>query len=213
VTAGAAGRRTRYGEREVPSDQSRGGSSSAIWSVTAFDTRRSSLRALGPLRRKVSAIFAALHKPVYRYVLGILGSEWEAEEVMQETFLALYREFHSGRKIDDPKPWVFRVAHNLAVDRKRRRTPGEPEPDDWWEQHEPAEDSGSALHERIHREEQRERVRRALRALAPRQRQCLELRAEGLTYRQIAVALGIGVSSVQNHLARGIQRIREELEK
>ncbi len=132
---------------------------------------------------------------------------------MQEAFLALYREYRSGRHVDDPKPWVFRVAHNLAIDRKRRRSPTEPEPDEWWEQHEPAEDSGAALQERIQREEQREHVRRALRALAPRQRECLELRAEGLTYRQIALTLGIAVSSVQNHLARGIQRIREELEK
>ncbi len=184
-----------------------------VWGVTAFDMRSSRLKALGPLRRRVSAIFAALHRPVYRYVLGILGSEWEAEEVMQEAFLALYREYSEGRGVDDPKPWVFRVAHNLAIDRKRRRSTAEPEPAEWWEQHEPAEDGGAALQERIQREEQRERVRRALRSLAPRQRECLELRAEGLTYRQIALTLGIGVSSVQNHLARGIQRIREELEK
>ncbi len=132
---------------------------------------------------------------------------------MQEAFLALYREYCAGRSVDDPKPWVFRVAHNLAIDRKRRRGAGEPESEEWWEQHEPADESGAALQERIQREEQRERVRRALRSLAPRQRECLELRAEGLTYRQIALTLGIAVSSVQNHLARGIRRIREELEK
>ena len=166
--------------------------------------------ALGPLQRRVAKIFMTLRKPVYRYVLGVLGSESEAEDVMQEAFLSLYAELLKGRHVEDPKPWVFRVAHNLAIDRKRKaaRT-RQLEPEAWWEFEEPAQGPDSRVQEKILKEQQRARLRKAISELAPRQRRCLELRAEGLTYREIAATLSIGVSSVQNHLARGIDRIQK----
>lgn len=166
----------------------------------------------GAVRRRVSAIFEALHQPVYRYALGIIGNRSEAEEVMQEAFLSLYRELSNGRDVEDPKPWVFRVAHNLAIDCLRKKTRAElSEADAWWSFSRPAAEEDALVQDRILKQEQRACVRKALARLSPQQRRCLELRAEGLTYRQIAATLDLAVSSVQNHLSRAIQRVRDEL--
>jgi RNA polymerase sigma-70 factor (ECF subfamily) len=130
---------------------------------------------------------------------------------MQEAFLCLYRELSEGRDVDEPKPWVFRVAYNLAIDCLRKKSRTElSEADGWWSFARPVKD-GALVQDRILKQQQRACVRKALASLSPQQRRCLELRAEGLTYRQIAATLELAISSVQNHLSRAIQRVQDEL--
>jgi RNA polymerase sigma-70 factor (ECF subfamily) len=157
-------------------------------------------------------VFQDLRKPVYRYVLGLLGSEPEAEEVTQDAFLAFYRELSRGNRVEEARPWIFRVAHNTAIDRIRKR--GHEEHLDvhaWWELEIPDKDLRTRVEERIQKDQERVLLARAIGSLAPQQRRCLELRVEGLTYREIAATLGIGVSSVQNHLTRAIRKLHLEL--
>ena len=47
-----------------------------------------------------------------------------------------------------------------------------------------------------------------VRALPDRDRQCLQLRAEGLRYREIAAVLGVSVGTVASSLARAVARVR-----
>jgi RNA polymerase sigma factor (sigma-70 family) len=53
------------------------------------------------------------------------------------------------------------------------------------------------------------RMHEALEQLSPRQREYLQLRAEGLRYQEIAGALGVGVSTVSQFLTRAISRLRQ----
>jgi DNA-directed RNA polymerase specialized sigma24 family protein len=55
-----------------------------------------------------------------------------------------------------------------------------------------------------------DRARRAFRALAPRDRLLLSLRAQGLSYKDMAVATGIGEQSVGRLLARALDRWRKQ---
>jgi RNA polymerase sigma-70 factor (ECF subfamily) len=52
----------------------------------------------------------------------------------------------------------------------------------------------------------------ALSLLSVQERRCLELRAEGLRYREIAEALSIGSSTVETFLARAIRKIVKQLD-
>src|SRR5688572_21362785 len=72
------------------------------------------------LEAKVSELFLAFKLPVYRYLLGVLGNRDDAEEMTQEVFLSLYATFQKGTRIDNVRAWIFRVAHNLAVNQKKR---------------------------------------------------------------------------------------------
>ena len=59
-----------------------------------------------------------------RYATRMLGDQAEAEDVAQETFLRLWRD--AGRyeaRGHKPSTWLYRVAHNLCVDRLRARKP------------------------------------------------------------------------------------------
>lgn len=67
------------------------------------------------LEERVTQLYDELSLPVYRYLLCLGMGPSEASDVIQETFLRLYRHLHAGRREDKLRGWVFRVAHNLAL--------------------------------------------------------------------------------------------------
>lgn len=159
------------------------------------------------LRKAVSEVFLELRGPVYRYLLGMLEPA-EAEDTTQEAFLRLFTEVRSGRSIGNVRSWVFQTAHNLAVDRRRRCAREEHWDERAWRQVEerlraPGPDAQHAVLE----EERLAHLRDALSRLTPQERRSMELRAEGLRYREIAEVLGVKIPSVQNYLARAIGKV------
>ena len=169
-------------------------------------------RRVTELEGKVSELFLLFKLPIYRYLLGQLGNRDDAEEMMQEVFLSLYGTLRKGTRIDNIRAWVFRVAHNLAVNHQKRPRIVEALDEDQWrrlcqERPDPAADS----EERLLREEKRTLVIKAMKSLSPQERNCLDLRAEGLCFREIAEVLGIRISSVETFLDRGIRKIAREI--
>lgn len=161
--------------------------------------------------RTLLRLFDDYHRPVTRYVISLGLGATEAEDVVQEVFLALVLHLRRQRPETNLAGWLFQVARNLAMRHHRRR---------WWtqwlhpfetRQHDridPADDPETLLTGA----EDRARWQRVLAALPDRDRQCLVLRAEGLTYRDIAVALNVSPTSVARSMARAFARF-ERLEE
>jgi RNA polymerase sigma-70 factor, ECF subfamily len=169
-------------------------------------------RRVTELEGKVSELFLGFKLPVYRYLVGVLGNRDDAEEMTQEVFLSLYSTLQKGTRIDNFRAWVFRVAHNLAMNHQKRPRIVEGVEEALWlrlcqERSDPASDS----EQRLLREEKRTRMLRAMTSLSPQERHCLDLRAEGLCFREIAEVLGIRISTVETFLDRGIRKIAKEI--
>lgn len=62
-------------------------------------------------------LYEELAPQLLRYAEGILGSRADAEEAVQDAFLAAA----SAVPLDEPRPWLFRVTRNAAIDQLRRR--------------------------------------------------------------------------------------------
>jgi RNA polymerase sigma-70 factor (ECF subfamily) len=164
------------------------------------------------LEGKVSDLFLLYKLPIYRYLLGQLGNRADAEEMMQEVFLSLYGTLRKKTRIDNVRAWVFRVAHNLAVNQQKRpRIMEALDEDQWWKLFHERSDPAADSEQRLLREEKRSRVIKAMKSLSPQERHCLDLRAEGLCFREIAEVLGIRISSVETFLDRGIRKIAREI--
>jgi len=164
------------------------------------------------LEAKVSELFLAFKLPVYRYLLGLLGSRDDAEEMTQEVFLSLYSTLQKGTRIDNVRAWVFRVAHNLAVNHQKRPHIVEAlDEAEWWRLCQERSDPAGDSEQRLLREERRTRMIKAMKCLSPQERHCLGLRAEGLCFREIAEVLGIRISTVETFLDRGIRKIAKEI--
>src|SRR5262249_23303694 len=86
------------------------------------------------LRERVEGLFRELHLSVFRYVLCKMRNPGNAEDVTQESFLRLFCQLRDGRPVENPKAWLFTVAHNLAVDAMRGESRFEPLDETAWEQ-------------------------------------------------------------------------------
>lgn len=164
------------------------------------------------LEDRVTQLFVQLREPVYRYVLMLLWDSAESEEITQETFLRLHRHLAEGRKIENVKAWVLRVAHNLAIDRGRTSRPTDSLSEETVRAKVESRQISSTANpeEDALAKERFEQLARAVDVLPARQRQCLHLRSEGFRYREIAMILGVSEATVVEHVRRAMTRLAKE---
>src|SRR5258707_14027256 len=78
-------------------------------------------RAGATLQDEVAHLFLEARDDVYRYLLGLGLYPPQAQEGVQEAFLRLYATLKKGEKIQNPRAWIFRVAHNLGLKIRARQ--------------------------------------------------------------------------------------------
>lgn len=158
------------------------------------------------LQVQVAQLFEESREDVYRYLLTLGLTPPRAQEAVQEVFLRLYAVMKKGEEIQNPRAWVFRVAHNWGLKVRARYAAESPfDPELELRLASPAQSPEQELLER----EKLRRFHRAVEGLSDRQRRCLLLRMEGLRYPEIGAALGISVSAVGEFLRRAVARLRK----
>lgn len=138
---------------------------------------------------------------VFRYALTLLRNLHLAEEVVQETMVAIWRgagSFKGGSRVST---WIFGIARNQAHALLRREVRGERVPEEPLTLPDPAE--------AVEREG---RVLSALAELPPDQREVVVLAFyEGLSYREIASLLGVPEGTVKSRMHFAKRKLREAL--
>ena len=152
-------------------------------------------------------LFHAYHAPLVRYLFRRLGDRDLAEEVAQETFVRAMRQ----ETIVSERSWLFAVATNLVRDEARKDSRRRARLE-LLRVREAAESVVEPEPLGVERAENRATARRALEALAERDREALLMREEGLDYHEIAAALGLSFGSVGTTLARARRRLVEAYE-
>ncbi len=147
-------------------------------------------------RAEVLRLFTEHGTSLYRFCRSTLGSAGDAEDVVQDTFLKLLEHLEAGRGRSNLKAWIFTVAANACRTRLRWRVRWLP-----WQ-----EERDSRTVESPEQPRDLQRARAAMRGLSARDRLLISLRAQGLSYRDIATAAGVGQVSVGRLLARAIDR-------
>ena len=148
-----------------------------------------------------------------RQAWRILGDRAEAEDVAQDAMLRLWRQASDWRAGEARvSTWLYRVVHNLCIDRIRRRRPSVAVED----APEPVDPVPSVLTQ-MARSETGRAVAAAIAELPGRQRQAVVLRHfEGWSNPQIGEALDCSVEAVESLLARArralAQRLNDEKE-
>ena len=146
-------------------------------------------------------------RPVFALALRRLGDRGRAEDAVQETFASVWRSARSYRQERGPgAPWLYAVARNAIVD--RRRALGEPpaEPVD-----EAASDPGPP--ERAEASWTAWRVHRALGELPDNERQLIELAYwGGLSQSEIARFLDVPLGTVKTRTRSALARLADLLE-
>lgn len=161
-------------------------------------------------RKKVDEVVPELYlklRPVLvSYGFHLTGSTAEAEDVVQLAFLQLVTQLIENGEIKNLRGWLYRVVHNIAVDHALRTDKMESLLRQWFNRSDAGVYSESSEDALIKREE----IERAFSFLNGRERHSLMLRAEGLSYQEIAETLDISAKSVSVYLARGLRKFRQK---
>src|SRR5215207_3850650 len=166
-------------------------------------------------KARLDADFSALYKAhlrdVYSYAYYRVGNHHDAEDLTEQTFLQAYRHFERAQKESEGRPlrpWLIRIAHNLAANyyRDRSRRPQTP-----------LDDAGvlSAPHTTEALVEDREDLMRILagvQQLPDDRREALIMRfALDMDNREIARALGRTDGATKVLIHRAIRQLEHEL--
>ena len=135
---------------------------------------------------------------LYRYLVATAGPS-DADDVYQETWIAALRAYPRLRRADNLRAWLFRIAHNKAVDahraRGRRALPlaEPPEPPTW-----PSPDGEPELWARV-------------RELPRKQRTAVFCRTVlGMPYDELAVLLDSSEGAARRNVHEGLKTLRQE---
>jgi RNA polymerase sigma-70 factor (ECF subfamily) len=167
------------------------------------------------------AYFVRRYQPrITRVAYRLLRDMGEADCAAQESFLRAYQNLKDFREGSTFETWVTRICINWCKDRLKRRRlvfyfhqapggsaeEGEPDP------RETAQSDDPSPERRAISREIRERLRKAMDALSPRQKSVFVLKHfEELSIPEIADLTGLDSGTVKSHLFRAAQKLRERL--
>lgn len=162
-----------------------------------------------------SELVRRFQRPVYSLIVRLVRDRGLAEDLAQEAFVRAWRKIASYDSTRPFRSWMFKIAHNLAIDELRRRQLDtvpieEPESeglDLLGRLHdETAQDPG----ERLDRVRALEHLEEALGRLRPAYREVILLRfREGLAYEEIAEIMQLPLGTVKTHIFRARKELVE----
>jgi RNA polymerase sigma-70 factor (ECF subfamily) len=156
-------------------------------------------------------IYDEYHQMIFRSAYLVTGNRYDAEDIMQDTFVIVYENLDQLRRKESLKPWMFRIMTNVIHRRARkaaRETPDE-EITDRVDGLELRNASGKSSLDAL---PQRLDVLRDLEGLKPEQREAVVLfYYGGLSIREIAKAAGCLEGTVKSRLSLGRKALKEKM--
>jgi RNA polymerase sigma-70 factor (ECF subfamily) len=162
-------------------------------------------------QRALEELYGRYGKTLKAVVAHVVHEEAEADDVLQEIFLQIWREAanyspHAGK----PLGWVVTLARRRAIDRLRRRQAYCRAKDRFEEQVEQQPEAWKCnrIEQDISRADIRRFLEQQMRGLPPYQREALELSFfEGLSHREIAALTGTPLGTVKTRLELGLRKL------
>ncbi|MGC2210274.1 MAG: sigma-70 family RNA polymerase sigma factor [Candidatus Korobacteraceae bacterium] len=159
------------------------------------------------IEREVMYLFEQFRNPLLRYAFSFGIPVHDAEEIVQEVFLSLFRHLQAGKSQKNLRGWIFRVAHNLALKQRYSNLRSCDKSASGWTLAEEQSDPSPNPEEHLTLAQRQRRLLAVVEALPEADQGCLRLRAEGLRYREIAAVLGISLGAVSISLTRSLTRL------
>lgn len=156
--------------------------------------------------KRAEALWSQFGPAISRTLLSYERDADLRQDLAQEVFLALLGSIDRIDAASNPKAYLFRIAHNVAIDhvaRESKRT--------WVELDEEIEDPLIDPAGDAHAAGERERLLEAVRRLRLPYRQVIVLVLEGFEHAEIAEILGIGQGAVRVRRLRAKERLKELL--
>ncbi len=129
----------------------------------------------------------------------------DTEDVAQEAFFRYFRARCAGEEIGNPKGWIYRVARRLILDTLKRHKPVLLDEESW--------NAAEAKHSLA--SDQRDPELSLMvdelpwDSLSKKERECLLLRTQGFTYREVAETMEVKIPTVASYVSRAVKKLRK----
>jgi RNA polymerase sigma-70 factor (ECF subfamily) len=160
----------------------------------------------------LDALYSLYHRPLLSMFTAILRDIFEAEEILQDTYVRAFRQADRyNPEIGVPFAWLATIGKRLAIDRLRKRR-ARPDllPDKREHSSDVADKDLGNVNSQVHQDLEYRWVRDCLEGLHPSQREIIELAfLEGYTHHEISDKLDKPLGTVKSDLRRGLMRLRK----
>ncbi|HEY2964638.1 MAG TPA: sigma-70 family RNA polymerase sigma factor [Pyrinomonadaceae bacterium] len=153
-------------------------------------------------------------RPISAYVYRMVGNYESALDLTQEIFIKVYNSLRRYRAEFKFSTWIYKIAHNAAVDHLRRNSTREqslvsgPEGDSF---DLPIESGRLTPEQESERRERRNEIESVVRALPANYRELIILRhSQDLSYEEIVEVTGLPLGTVKNRLFRAREMMRQQ---
>ncbi len=166
-------------------------------------------RCLEGEKQAFEILFERYRQPVFALTLRYAGDHDEADDLLQDVFLKVFERLHLFKFRSAFSTWLYRIAVNTSLDRRRWRKRREDPPEGWRDAPEttPAD-------ERVDNQRLRTILDEALQELPEHFRLVVILKdMQDFPYEDIASILGISRGTVASRLNRGRRALRKVLER
>ena len=148
-------------------------------------------------------VVVELQSPLVRYSRKITGNLESSREIVQDSFLKLWRERHE-ELVEHAKPWLYRVCRNASIDYKRREIGME------------AFSEETMFSTESYPEDQvlKMEVYKRISQMSAKHREVLILKfQEGMSYKEISDVTGHSVSNVGHLIHHALKELKGQLSK
>ena len=144
--------------------------------------------------------FTLHHRTVFRAARSVVQDAALAEDVTQEVFIRLYKHLDTLPNLEMLRPWLIRVALNLARNTVRGNIRANTRDENYVK--ETVGDSIFSVETEYEQKSEVSEINRALSKVKEPLKSCLVLKQQGLSYREIAESLSLNESSIGTYVAR-----------
>jgi RNA polymerase sigma-70 factor, ECF subfamily len=183
-------------------------------SLSAFADRELVTRAVGGREDAFEELVRRYQRPIAAYVYRMVGDYEAALDLTQEVFIKVYNSLRRYRSEFKFSTWIYKIAHNSAVDHLRRYShraqalTGEFE----GEQYElPLESRRLSPEQESEKAERRAEIEQVVRGLPVAYKELVLLRhSHDMSYDEIAEVTGLPLGTVKNRLFRARETMRQQ---
>lgn len=154
-------------------------------------------------------LFNNLYTPLCNYAFSIIKNTEEVEDIVQKTFYKLWDQRETIDIKTSIKSYMYRMVHNACLNRiKQTKTRAEHNVSYVYEKGEYIND----VEQSVYHSELEKSITEAIEKLPPKCREVFKMsRLEQLSYAEIALKLNISTNTVENHIAKALKILRNNL--
>jgi len=182
--------------------------------LTAVTDRELVATAVSGVEGSFEELVRRYQRPISAYVYRMVGNYESALDLTQEIFIKVYSSLRRYREEFKFSTWIYKIAHNSAVDHLRRNATREQSlvmGHDGDQFDLPVESSHLTPEQESERKERRGEIESVVRALPANYRELIILRhSQDLSYEEIVDVTGLPLGTVKNRLFRAREMMRQQ---